>query len=328
MIDGLSATRDGRIPRGRRGFTLVELLVALAILALLVALVLPAIQAAREAARRTFCANNLRQLGLALNQYADLHQSFPPGSTARGYSHLASLSPFLEQSALFNQLNLGLHAPVACLPGGPNWTAATTPVSAFLCPSDSAPSVGNLGVTNYAGNGGYGNQAFGFNGLFFDRSGPASPVSFAAIADGTSQTEAMTEWVVGAHLSATRDQAIALFDTSQLLVLPWQFGEFVSLCQGLDTATATVHGRKRCGWIYGEFGDSLLNHDLPPRGHICLNGGSINYGSWPADSRHPAGVNVLFLDGHARLVAASVALTPWRAIATRQGGELLGESSF
>ncbi|REJ88528.1 MAG: DUF1559 domain-containing protein [Planctomycetota bacterium] len=167
--------------RRRRGFTLIELLVVIAIIAILIALLLPAVQQAREAARRTQCKNNLKQIGVALHNYHDTHGIFPPGDIAAGstsfvtYNGAANgapdwpaqnivcqtfLLPFMDQTALYNQFNLscamgnmgqgGLyaHAGVAC--GWPNVNtipARETIISSFLCPSDPT---GPVPVPDYA----------------------------------------------------------------------------------------------------------------------------------------------------------------------------------
>src|SRR3954465_2845855 len=156
--------RNGRVvcssPGLRRGFTLIELLVVIAIIGVLVALLLPAVQAAREAARRIQCSNNLKQIGIALHNYHAAVGSFPvgflyptgavPATTSPlqyRWSALAQLTPFLEQANLANALNFNF--PLAHKPAGSlslfwpfypqNSTAMATKVSGFLCPSDGAP---------------------------------------------------------------------------------------------------------------------------------------------------------------------------------------------
>jgi prepilin-type N-terminal cleavage/methylation domain-containing protein/prepilin-type processing-associated H-X9-DG protein len=153
--------------RSQRGFTLIELLVVIAIIAVLIALLLPAVQSAREAARRIQCTNNLKQIGLALHNYVSANNSFPMGGTpqygiigsspAQGgpaewenYSAFAMMLPYLEQSAIFNAFNM-----MICPDTGygyaqpPNITSYNTKVNAFLCPSD--PYSGNMNICNYAG---------------------------------------------------------------------------------------------------------------------------------------------------------------------------------
>lgn len=156
-----------------RGFTLVELLVVIAIIGILVALLLPAIQAAREAARRTQCTNNLKQLGLAVHNYHDTHKTFPPGyinqfttvptdggtystalSTARSaWSWGAFILPAVEQGALYDQLGIGAGVRLRdALSPGDRLTLMQVPVPAFRCPSDPAPDL-NTGKTLHASDG-------------------------------------------------------------------------------------------------------------------------------------------------------------------------------
>src|SRR2546423_832762 len=130
----------------RRGFTLVELLVVIAIIGVLVALLLPAVQAARESARRMSCASNLRQVGLATHNYHDINQAFPigvsndiPGAgngSNSNWTWPARILPFIEQSALYSQLNVGIgNAPLPTA-GTPLAQALLTPIPIYMCPSD------------------------------------------------------------------------------------------------------------------------------------------------------------------------------------------------
>jgi len=134
----------------KRGFTLIELLVVIAIIAVLVALLLPAVQQAREAARRSTCKNNLKQIGLALHNYHDTYRMFPGASYEHGtlggtegthgnWAWGAMILPFLDQSPLFNQLNVGTTLPEVATSNAALLDAMQKPYPAFLCPSDSAP---------------------------------------------------------------------------------------------------------------------------------------------------------------------------------------------
>ncbi len=158
--DFLSAFIDRRnpmrpVPRRHRGFTLIELLVVIAIIAILIALLLPAVQQAREAARRTQCKNNFKQIGLAIHNYHDVFNSFPIGARAgqesasatevtrwtQGINWRASVLPYLDQTPLFNQLNFigGSFSGYSGAPvSGGNQVLGKLVLSAFLCPSSTA----------------------------------------------------------------------------------------------------------------------------------------------------------------------------------------------
>ncbi|HET6423606.1 MAG TPA: DUF1559 domain-containing protein [Planctomycetaceae bacterium] len=158
-------------PRGRwLGFTLIELLVVIAIIAILIALLLPAVQQAREAARRTQCRNNLKQIGLALHNYHDTHGVFPPYKTWNngmdcaggpdgwtnqgGYTWRVMVLPFIDQAPAYNRIDFVNHHSQATCPGSSaSWAAINNQViPGYICPSDSTPpSNGSSTGSNYEG---------------------------------------------------------------------------------------------------------------------------------------------------------------------------------
>ena len=205
------------------GFTLIELLVVIAIIAVLIALLLPAVQAAREAARRMQCGNNLKQLGLAIHQYHDAFNSFPPGQLLfvnwQDLSALISLLPFIEQQPLYAAFNLADVYPIngmgPVLPSyPPNTTAARVQVAGFLCPSDSSRLTNPEGHSNYCGNSGSTPESTEVltwaNGPFVapppdGNYEPAHVFRFASVTDGLSMTACFSERVLGIGLSNQYD---------------------------------------------------------------------------------------------------------------------------
>ncbi len=205
--------------RLKPGFTLIELLVVIAIIAILIALLLPAVQQAREAARRTQCKNNFKQLGIALHNYHDTYKMFPPNGVAGtteniggrynqawlAWSGLTMLLPYIEQSTIYNQINFDYRWDNNN-GGTRNNTMARTRISAFVCPSDpgaDARYTANMSPTSYCFSAGPG-SSWSMRG---------NPIGFATlfrgtkirdIGDGTSNTIAMAETQIGLNTGAYR----------------------------------------------------------------------------------------------------------------------------
>jgi prepilin-type N-terminal cleavage/methylation domain-containing protein/prepilin-type processing-associated H-X9-DG protein len=333
--------------RRRAGFTLIELLVVISIIGVLIALLLPAVQAAREAARRIQCANNLKQIGLALHNYHSAWSCFPVGFlyAYRGvlpissplqyrWSVLAQMAPHLEQANLFNALNFDF--PIAHKPAGgssPFWpyfpantTVMATHVASFLCPSDGAeaPTAGS-GPSNYAfcsGDGANGGEATGADGAFI----LGQPQSVASVTDGTSHTAAASEQLLG--IAGPYSQ------TSPTPVpAPWTRAMARVAAGPLTDADCLAAGsgwllNKGAGWWDGNYQNTLYNHYLTPNAGRpdCIV--YHNPGWKAARSNHPGGVNLLFCDGHTSVVKDAVNPTVWRAIATRSAGEVVSADAL
>ncbi len=187
--------------RGAGAFTLVELLVVIAIIGVLIALLLPAVQAAREAARRISCANNLRQMGIAVHNYHAALGSFPPGciepafrkTGGRQFAWSALLLPFLEQQALYDKIDFSQPCYAEA-----NAEAAATVLSVYICPSSrrSSPLVAGWGASDYGGLYGEAIPPIPTDGswtaangmMLYDRA-----ITIAEVRDGTSNTLMVSE---------------------------------------------------------------------------------------------------------------------------------------
>lgn len=297
-------------------FTLIEVLVVLSIIGLLIALLLPAVQSAREAARRSQCANNLRQLGLASENYVSVHKVFPLGRNGlMSYSPHVALLPFLEQQVLYTALNLSIPAADQSTPG-PNSTAVFAGLAVLACPSDplAIPP-----MTNYAGCLGDFRSAYAPNGVFEVR-----PVSFSSITDGSAATVAMSEFLVG-RVDAV-DRLRTRFKPLDFLNGPPEtLDQFVNRCRTLNNMTPDFSVPKGKIWTLGARDYTLYDHVLTVNDPSCLNTFSSSevLASTTAASLHSLGANCLFADGHVRFLSSTIRTVVWRAMGTRNGGEII-----
>lgn len=315
--------------RLRTGFTLIELLTTMSIIGLLIALLLPAVQMARESARRSQCASHLRQIGVALANYASAFSAFPGASNGRGYSALVMVLPYLDQQPLYSAFNFSTDANEFS-PYSPNATAMGIELAGFLCPSDSLPAT-SLKATwsSYAANRGV-NRRNGEqnNGAFVTPLSPSGPgcSPLEGFVDGMSTTASFSEWVLGPLIWPSRDPKGTVFETPTWLTTAAEFDQFAEECHSLDTAIATVNvDYKGMYWSFGGYMHACYNHILGPNDHSCTTGGGqVQIGAYSASSRHPGGVNLLYADGHVRFSTDAVSQQSWRAVGTRNGGEVVG----
>jgi prepilin-type N-terminal cleavage/methylation domain-containing protein/prepilin-type processing-associated H-X9-DG protein len=316
------AARPGDAPRARyRAFTLIELLVAVGIIGLLIAIVLPAVQSAREAARRIQCISNLRQIGFALHNYHSVHNMFPParmmnsrGWSINGMSCHSYLVPYLDQVPLFNAINFDFadfespYTPIL-----ENRTARNTKLGVFLCPSDGSSDC----LNNYRFNRGR------FGGLR-----PASwdgPFSFgflpsqATVTDGLSRTAFVSEHPAGSFVRGQtdkhRDVTVPLLSAPAYIVSD---SEIIQLCASHPIEGWNITSGRY--WFYYSLLQTDYNHSGAP--NDVRNSCTIqDYGLHPPRSFHPGGVGVLFGDGHTESVSNGIDINVWTSLGTRDAGD-------
>jgi prepilin-type N-terminal cleavage/methylation domain-containing protein/prepilin-type processing-associated H-X9-DG protein len=314
--------------RHRSGFTLIELLVVIAIIAVLIALLLPAVQSAREAARRIQCVNNLKQIGVALHNYQESRTVLPGADMVFNVTELSALAnilPYLEQSNVYNSINFDFSYQDPT-----NTTAMYTVVSGFVCPSDLPDAVPALGAqTNYMANMGSGivwQSAIGPNvgmpqpnGVFYGD----SATSFAAITDGLSNTTFYSERVLADGNNSIVSPIADVFFSPAFPATPDQA---LQLCQAVDITNLANQFPLFMGapWLCGQH---IFLHVSPPNSRSCGFFIALR-AEMPPSSHHTGGVNVLFGDGAVKFIKDSVNLPVWRALGTRNGGEVLSADSF
>lgn len=322
---GRPAPRERAYPL-QTGFTLIEVLVVIAIIGILIGLLIPAVMMARESARRTRCANNLHQIGIAIQAHAASSGHFPPGMTAEGYSYLSRILPELEQKALYDAMNF--KEPFAIGAGSSNETVLMTKLDILICPSNP-PLQDAPGYTNYAGNAGTGrvenatdfpaNSKQLHDGVIVTAVRPIGPRD---VTDGLSGTVAVAEWV-------TFDNTAA-FSTTLTPGLPADYEPFADACHSFNPARDPIGPRVPAMgslWVHGGVFQTQYNHVLPVNDHTCwTQSGTIVAAT--AGSLHPGGANVAFTDGHVAWVKSSVSRPVWRALGTRAGGEPVSSDAY
>jgi prepilin-type N-terminal cleavage/methylation domain-containing protein/prepilin-type processing-associated H-X9-DG protein len=307
----LKNTLDGRGQRLQDGFTLVELLVVIAIIGILIGLLLPAVQSARESGLRTQCANQIRQIGLALQNYHDVKGSFPAGYTSNfnsagddtgpGWGWAAAILPFMESQYPFNVIQFNQNIESAA-----NSSVRVLPIKSYLCPSDhllptwtasTADSSGNAGSpicdvasASYVGVFGTGEPGVDGEGIFFRN----SKVKIADITDGTSHTtmvgERSFQWCPSTWVGSVTNASMILPPGSAARAGEWAAAGFV------------------------------LGHTSEGIGGPGSTGAEVNGFA----SRHFGGANFTFADAHVDFLATSMDHQIYMALSTRAGGEIVG----
>lgn len=326
--------------RLRRAFTLVELLVVIAIIGILVALLLPAVQAAREAARRSECTNNLKQLSLAIHNYHDAFQRFPAAGT-NGHSVHSRILPYIEQGNIYNlvRFDRSINDPLNDVP-------RFTRVGAFLCPSDPDKLPTLLGGrTNYVANMGVNimystsdpsHPNFGkpeFNGPFdfggATTSGASSSMlggnagrGFRDVLDGTSTTALFSERNKG---DGSNGISTPEADTYRPGTYPDTADQAMADCLATNVHDLSKQGNSNVGAPWMSSSHSVTNywHVMPPNSRSCMFP-SLRIAT-AAFSRHPGGVVMSHCDASVRFVSNTIDLRVWRALGSRDGREAVGE---
>ncbi len=318
-----------------RGFTLIELLVVIAIIAILIALLLPAVQQAREAARRTQCKNNLKQLGLALHNYMDTASRLPPAgihnfeitnnnglspagdSTSYGPSWITLSLPYLEQANLYSRYNF------SSVRARDNATVVSVNLTAVQCPTDNANekakwvNTAQFARGNYAANCGAGNAFSGTDFNLAKERGPFAMSNYygakiASISDGTSNTLLVAEMVSGDQTGDFRGA--------------WAYPPGVVISNSLPSYTAPrIRLRPNGNALDDTLRDrpgrcSAANDDRILR---CTGGGGRPIQT--SRSKHTGGVQVCLADGSGRFISENIDLQIWLNLLSMADGNVLGE---
>jgi len=310
------------------------------------------VQAAREAARRSQCTNNLKQIGLGLHNYHGALGGFPPGEIPSGaggwkyFGALTMMAPYMENAPMYNALNFTFGPEDGA--GNQNSTVVNTKINTYLCPSDGGADP--LTQNNYkASTGTYikirgsGNWSKP-NGMFTD----TLSRDLSSCTDGTSQTVAFAEQLRGDGNGAKYSRSDYLGGSSNVWVATGvgdaklEPALFLAMQKACDTTAYKVQPNPSSGfsmgrwWTVSGFGFGEFNTIQTPNGpHIMVCRDDCNSGCAPepnalsmATSNHSGGVNVLLGDGSVRFIKDSISQQTWWALGSRDGGETVSSSDY
>jgi prepilin-type N-terminal cleavage/methylation domain-containing protein/prepilin-type processing-associated H-X9-DG protein len=315
----------------KRGLTLIELLVAIVIVGLLVALILPALQSAREAARRVGCASNLKQIGLATFNYGQAHGAFPSAGGVASESTFMEILPYLEQQTLYSAWN---HERIAKGSDGRNATLTSLQISIYLCPTDIARTTDDL--LSYPMNQHYDVRTKKTSGAFPE----ATSVRPEMVSDGLSQTAFFSEFVHGVRpRTVSTGQDFGTTDlrrpTFWIEFTKGERADMPALVERCNAVTFSDIGDSNYVkgmniWIDASRPRGGYDHHSPPNRPTCLTDQThlLDWRMTPASSVHPGGVHVVFGDGHVAFVKNGIDFLTWQALGTRAGDESISSDSY
>ncbi|HSQ58238.1 MAG TPA: DUF1559 domain-containing protein, partial [Gemmata sp.] len=283
-----------------------------------IGLLLPAVQKVREAAARMKCSNNLKQLALAAHSYHDANGQLPPGwDFATSWGPLARILPYIEQDNVYRMINFAVPPTNVA-----NAAALAQPIAIFNCPSDPQSTVpAGVGGNNYVWN-------YGSDILFRSNTG-SGPFVFGAkhfrltdILDGTSNTAAFSERRKGDFNNGQVTLATDLFNATSA-GSPSTPDQAAVMCANFVPSDPSTQFRSDYGsqWLQA-LHYTMYQHVGLPNSQGCAF--PPQNCSMSANSGHTAGLNVLLCDGSVKFVTNSISLPTWRALGTRNGGDLLG----